>query len=174
MQQTLLALAAILVLSIYAFSRQQESIDVERAAISSEVSLATAEVARDVMLKFEMYPYDEQAVGRTGMSRATPMAHIGPEAGETVRADFDDLDDFDGASWVEAVPRGADSLRFDVSVRVQFARTDNPDVTTTSPTSTKAVTVSVMEQILPNSGRPQAQATVRRVLTAAGQSMRNR
>ena len=171
MQQTLLALAALLAFSLYALARHQDADEVERNAISTEMSHAASELSRNILMGIEGLAYDEQSIGRTGMTRATPLAALGAEMDETNRSMFDDIDDYNGATWQAAVPRGADSLRFDVAVTVGFVQDANADLPSTSPTFSKEVRVHVQERIPQGAMRPRATASLRRVLTAAGQSM---
>jgi hypothetical protein len=171
MHQTLLALAALLAFSLYALSRHQEKADVDRSAVSSEMQHAAAELARNLMIRADRYAFDESAIGQTGMQRTPPTTGIGPDADETHRGLFDDIDDFNGQTWLETIPRGADSLRFNVTISVGFAQDAQPDLPSAVPTFSKAVQIRVEEPLAPGSGRAPAVATLRKVFTAAGQSL---
>jgi len=74
---------------------------------------------------------------------------FGPETGETTRADFDDVDDYNG--WSECPPRRqdgtamADLAGWRRSVSVQYVNVDNPDQVAGSDTGLKRVTVTVID-----------------------------
>ncbi|MEM9825956.1 MAG: hypothetical protein AAF958_05180 [Planctomycetota bacterium] len=77
----------------------------------------------------------------------------GPEPGETTRADFDDLDDFDGQSWLEPLDRqgrpfrSASGWRIDLAVEVVQANLRRVRVTHTAADGTAETRATVVGRL---------------------------
>lgn len=169
MQQTILALAAILIFSLYSLSRHETDAGVERMAITAEIETAAAGVARARLHEIQRRAYDEADVGRDGMRSSThgltPSSMLGNENGEDAESSFDDLDDFDGF-WrdVTTTHNGA-TLRFRDSVSVRYLDPSNP---ASSPSTSLAKEVTVFVRALTgDAGAPPVTARLRRVVTPA-------
>lgn len=171
MQQTLLALCAVAVFSIYALNSTRDEAAMEMRAVTSEGEHAAESVARDRLAMFERLAFDEQDIGRTsGIRINPPTSAIGPDIDELALADFDDLDDLHGfaeARTADAVG-GAGTLLFDVTYAVRYVVPSSLAVSAV-PTLAKEVTVTVIETPSATTrGRPQVRATLRKVFTPAG------
>lgn len=167
MQQTLFALVAILVFSYFALSQHGATAEAERTALSAEVEMAGAHLARQRLADVLARRFDEADEDRDRARTSTSgLSLIGtPDAGETVEADFDDVDDFHGraARPVSTVWMGQ-TLRFTDSVSVRYLH----DVTlleVTGPTLTKEVTVTVRALPVGFIGTPPIAATLRQIVT---------
>ena len=72
---------------------------------------------------------------------------LGPDAGETSRAAFDDVDDYD--NWQASPPRGRDGSTFDgyagwkLKVKVRHVLPGDPNAESSTPTGLKRVRVTV-------------------------------
>ena len=175
MQQTLLALCAVLVFSIYALNTTRDEAASERESVTSGAEGAAAEVARGRLTYAERLAFDEVDVGRSqgggGGIRMTPTSSpLGPDEGEVDAAAFDDLDDFNGHIEERAAPPGRDAdglLRFTVTHRVQYV---NPSTLAPSAVATlaKEVHVRVVETGPGRGGRPPVAVDLRKVFTPAG------
>lgn len=174
MQQTLLALAAILVFSVYALGRHRADNDVERRAIGIEAELAVTDVALGRLAAVERLAFDEDDVDRAGVRQSPPTSGIGRDAGETAPAHFDDVDDWAGLSDTLAVAVGTDSLRFAVVVDVEYVDLGSPDTAVSTPTLAKRVRVRAQEITAGPSDRPPATADLRRIVTPASSASRVR
>ncbi len=171
MQQTMLALCAVAVFSIYALNSTRDEAAMEMRAVTSEGERAAESVARDRLAMFERLAFDEQDIGRTSGVRITPPTSLaGPDDGETDMASFDDLDDLNRFAEQRAADAvgGAGTLLFDVTYAVRYVVPASLAVSAV-PTLAKEVTVTVVE--VPSAttrGRPQVRATLRKVFTPAG------
>lgn len=166
MQQTILALAALLCFAYLTLGQQRGSQDVERRAVTRAIELAAADLARARMVEVERLAFDEEDTGRQGIRLRPSKTALGADAGESVGS-YDDVDDWNSAGTIrERVPVGSDSLSFDVRVTVRYVKDDDPAATSSTPTFTKQVEVAVAEAPAPV-GRPAATATLRRVVTPA-------
>lgn len=167
MQQTLLALAAILVFSLYALGRHRTDNDVDRRAIGVEVELAATDAAQARMAVLEALAFDEEDVERTGVRRTPPTSGLGPDAGETTTLAYDDIDDWHGHVDTVSVAVGVDALRFIVTTEVSFVDTAAPDTPSATPTLAKKARVFVHEVPETALDRAPARVDLRRVVTPA-------
>lgn len=175
MQQTLLALAAVLTFSTYALTRHHTDRDVTRQAMGAEAELAAADIARARLAQIERYAFDEEDVDRTGIRRAAPSSEIGPDGGEEAPIAYDDVDDWDGHTETVAYALGVDSLHFDLAVSVRYVVPTSPSTPSATPTLAKEVTVRVDEVVTgARAGRQAVQTTLRRLVTPAGSAASNR
>ena len=167
MQQTILALAAILSFTYLALGRQRHDNDVERRAMEVEAELAATDVAQAQMGAMERLAFDEDDTGQTGVRTVPSSAPIGPDAGETDPSSYDDGDDWDGHDGTVSVPVGRDSLRFRLRVSVRYVQNLQPESPAAAPTLTKELFVRADEIPPAATDRPPAQAHLRRVVTPA-------
>ncbi|MEM1116239.1 MAG: hypothetical protein AAF845_13620 [Bacteroidota bacterium] len=167
MQQTLLALAAILVFSFYALGRHRTDNDVDRRAISVEVELAATDAAQAQMAVLESLAFDEDDVGRTGVRRTPPTSGLGPDSGELAPLAYDDIDDWHGRVDTVSVAVGVGALRFVVATEVGFVDTLAPDTPSALPTLAKETRVLVSEVADAPLDRAPVRIDLRRVVTPA-------
>ena len=174
MQQTLFALAALLVFSFYAMGRHQTDAEVEHDAIGSEIETAVADVARATLLGATRLAFDEEDVGRSGFRTQPPGSTPGPDGGEpggtpSGTAPFDDVDDYHGWTRELAAPVGTDSVRVRVTAEVVYVYPSAPSgAAASSPQLAKRVTVSAVElPTAPLRGRAPMRAELSRVVTPA-------
>lgn len=173
MQQTLLALCAVLVFSLYALNRHRADAHHERDAVGGEVELAAAERARALLARASALPYDEADVpdgadaARVRTDTAGLARTLGPEHGETNPGAYDDVDDWHGHAGTERATWGSsNAVAFRSAVRVRYVRPLDPADTSAVPTLAKEVIVTLREQA-PTAGRPPAIAELRQVVTPA-------
>lgn len=171
MQQTLLALCAVAVFSIYALNSTRDEAAMEMRAVTSEGEHAAEAVARERLAFAERLAFDEQDIGRTaGIRIAPPTSVLGPDADETTAALFDDLDDLHGLTETRTADAvgGAGTLLFDVSYAVRYV-VPSSLADSAVPTLAKEVSVTVVEaRSGATRGRPEVRATLRKVFTPAG------
>ena len=170
MQQTLFALAAILSFAYLSLGRQRHDNDVERRAIEIEAARAASDVVQLQMTAMERLAFDEADTGIKGIRTVESELDLGPDYGESSTGEFDDVDDWDEFEAVVAVPAGRDSLRFTLSVDVQYVENRQPSKPSTSHTLTKEILVSAVEVMPAAADRPPTQARLRRVVTPASVS----
>lgn len=178
MPQTFLALAAIVLLTIFGFSQGQNSDALGRRTISEDLERAMTEAARDRMAEIARRAFDEQdRTARRGVRTRASTSVIGRDAGETTVASFDDIDDFNdlvavlGGPERRLVPVADGAVEIELVVSVQYVRADDPTVPSAAPTLAKEVVVSAREA-RPTDGRTPVAASFRRVFTPAGLAVR--
>lgn len=167
MQQTLLALCAVLVFSIYALNQHRDDAAFERSAVTSEAEGAVAQVARGRIADAERLAFDEEDIGRTGIRLTPPSSPIGPEGDETDATLFDDIDDLDGLVEERGAPAGDGLLRFTVTFSVRYV-TPATLATSAVPTLAKEVHVRAVEIVTGRTSRPPVAVDLRKVFTPAG------
>ena len=180
MQQTLLALCAVLVFSIYALNSTRDEAATEIRSVSSGADEAATTVARARLAVAARLAFDEQDIGRTtggstGGIRTTPSTSaIGPDAGEADMSTFDDLDDLDGftetrageAGTVRTAAGASGTLEFALTYRVRYVDPASPTVTAGAPTLAKEIWIRAEE--VGARGRAASRFDLRRVYTPAG------
>ncbi len=172
MQQTLLALCALLVFSLYALNQHRSETGQELQAVGGEVELMAAERARSLLARITALPYDEADVALASGAQAERVrtdtdglsTTLGPEAGETV---FDDLDDWNGFAGTERVAWNGTDVAFEVRTRVRYVDPLTPADTSAAPTLAKEVVVDLREAGGAPAGRPPVSAVLRQVVTPA-------
>ncbi|NNF59531.1 MAG: hypothetical protein HKN04_14945 [Rhodothermaceae bacterium] len=158
MQQTILALAAILAFSMFALNQHRATADVEHTANVSELELAATDVARQRLLEIAGFAFDDADVGRSGLrtdeTGLTPAANfgLGGDAGEDASSLPDDLDDFHGITDSVAVNWHGTDVQVLVASSVRYVQMDAPDRAAASATLAKEITVLAVN--LTNVNRP--------------------
>lgn len=172
MQQTILALCALLVFSLYALNRHRSDAETEREAMGGEIDLIVTEQARALLSQITAKAYDEVDIGAT-IPRTDPdglSTRLGPETGETAVGAYDDADDWNGytapvtGQWDTG--SSASTVALTATVVVRYVQPTNPRSPSTSPTLAKEVAVMIQEAVTPQ-GRPRARATLQQVITPA-------
>lgn len=172
MSQTLLALGALTLFTLFAFSQWQGEDALARRAMSEDIERALEEAARGRMAEIAAMAFDEADVdGRAGIRTIPSGLPLGPDDGETTVAAFDDVDDFHGLNEVLGGPErrtvlvGQGVVDFDLTVQVRFVDPLSANAPSAVPTLAKEVAVFAMEVTTGATGRPPVQATFRRVFT---------
>lgn len=180
MPQTLLAVAAILIFSVYALTRHRDDAALERRSVTTEIEAAAENLARARLAEIARTHFDEGDVGLTRLRTTPSTIPLGRDAGETTLADFDDLDDFNdveavlGGPDVRAVAVGRGTVQVRLRVAVRYVNPANPTAASATPTLAKEVAVRASEEVPPGRrlGRPPVDLTVRNVFTPASMPIR--
>lgn len=139
MPQTLLALMAMMMMTLFAFNQQRNILMMREDVYMRDVDLRATGVAVDQLEAFSAFAFDAATVGDTITTAGalTGLADLG-EDGTT-----DDLDDFDGTTATATRETPFDTLAFSVTTSVAYVEEDDPDVAAASPTKYKKATVQV-------------------------------
>ena len=167
MPQTLAALLAILVLSLYALGQHRSEAALERGAISGEMEMTVAEVAREILTEASQRAFDEADLTRAELRFDTRglSTVLGPEAGESAMVDFDDVDDFDGYAATVSRQRNGQRLDVRVNATVRYVQPDAPGTVSASPTLVKEVVVTVTDALPVQAGRAPVAVTLNTFVT---------
>ncbi len=184
MPQTLLVVAAAMVLALFGLNRQRAIAADERAVVGREAeaaALATGErwagIARDLA-------FDEGDVGALRMRLQGDVAglssQLGRETGESLAdlATLDDVDDLAGLAVVEDAPVAGGVVAFTVTATAAYAVPRTWAVSPSgAPTTAKVVRIVVREVTgVPGgrTGRPAVEVTLPVRVSAALQHVHNR
>ena len=144
MPQSLLAIAAISILSLFVFQQQQSAIYVQRTMVEAAVAVMSNGVAVERLSEIRTMHYD-QATRDYGVVDSPLLLSQRSNFGPSRDTPNDDIDDFDGA--VKDVERiiGTGTLTFRVESQVTYAEEGDPSSESKSslPTKYKKVTVKV-------------------------------
>jgi len=168
MHQTLLAVSAVAAFAYLALGHERTAQRLEHRDIGAKVELAAVDLATariDVLMGMA---FDEGDVGGHG-ARATPSTiPLGPDAGESGPAAFDDLDDWDGYDAAATARVGRGELAFRERITVRYVEDDRPGTPATGATLSKEVVVTLDEVPGTTGGRAPGRAELRRVITPVG------
>ena len=165
MQQSILALGALLIIMMTAINHQRSTLLVQEASYIREMENAAADLAEmRIESILNLASFDESTAGGiTSLPGNTNSLSntLGPESGEAGPSDsqntlgtFDDIDDFHGFQQSYWHTLGADSFRFVISYSVQYV---NPSTGAAAgaPSFAKELSANVvsLEQIGPRSAQ---------------------
>ncbi len=144
MLQSLFAIVAMSILSLFVFQQQQSAIYVQRTMIKGAVAVMSNGVAVERLSEIQTMNYD-QATRDYGVIDAPTRLSLRSDFGPSRDTPNDDIDDFDAA--VKDIYRviGTDTLTFRVESEVTYADESDPSSESKSslPTKYKKVTVKV-------------------------------
>ncbi|MEM8557619.1 MAG: hypothetical protein AAGG50_07335 [Bacteroidota bacterium] len=167
MPQTLFALLAILVLSLYALGQHRSEATLERGAIGGQMELIVGEVARELLTEASQRAFDEVDLTRDELrfdTRGLTTA-LGPDGGETAMVDFDDVDDFNGYTATVTRQRNGQAIPVTVAMAVRYVQPDAPGTVSAAPTLAKEVVVAVTDALPARDGRPPVAVTLNTFVT---------
>ena len=169
MQQTILALAAILAFSVFALNQHSTRAGVERTAIGSEIELAATDLARTRLANLTRFAFDEADTARDELRTDTDglSTTLGPDTGEIDVALFDDIDDYHAYSEVVTTTWDGRPLQFVVTIAARYVNPDNASEGVSATTLAKELTVTVEEVTTGATDRPPIQCLLSQVITPA-------
>jgi hypothetical protein len=133
MNQTLLALGALLIITTIAMNQQRSILLLQRTAHVREMEAAAKDYAKFRMSQLTSFAFDEARLGMTTLNTdtgdLTDSGSFGVEAGETAGSPgtFDDIDDFHG--YVDSTVTHTlsnETYRLRATYEVQYIDPSNP------------------------------------------------
>ena len=151
MQQTILGLGALMIITMLSVQQQKSSMFMLEGIYSKELENAAADYGQKRMEQIiNRVAFDETRLGTTEIDvdtqTLTSVQSMGPDSGENNEADFDDLDDFDDFQEDVRHVLSADTFRFSVSYEVNYVNPASPTNASSSPTLAKELSISVQSQ----------------------------
>jgi hypothetical protein len=132
MPQTLLALAAMMMATLFALNQQRGIMQTRMSMMRNEVATAATGVAVDRLEEVRAMSYDEATKGEDKIF--SPAALTSKPTFTDDAPPIDDIDDFDG-SYVERFRVWkSDTLWYGVATAVTYAEESAPDVPLADPT----------------------------------------
>lgn len=149
MPQTLLAILAMVVTSLFAFGQHRSILESRLKMIHQEVALRSTSVAVNVIEEIGSLAFDEATKDEAIMSsNDLTILTDGPAELETAQAD--DIDDFNNRERTVTLVRKIGSLNFVARSTVQYVNSDGT-ASPTVATKYKELTVSVKSADLASS-----------------------
>ncbi len=145
MQQTILALGALMIIMITALNHQRSVLMIQEASYVRELESAALDLAKQrIERRLIETQFDEQWLNQVVMPSSptilTSSANFGLDGGDGTP---DDIDDFHNLSELVNHPIGADTFRFNVTYRISYINTTTGD-TTSAQTFAKQITADVV------------------------------
>jgi len=147
MQQTILAIGALLIIMTTAMLYQRSNMLTQELAYIRQIEVAAEDAARTKLEGLATLAFDETVVGSPGvvpdLNTLTASASFGLDSGESYPLIIDDVDDYHGIKdtiW-HSVSANADSFSFVVDYTVKYLTTDN--VVSAAQTTQKELIVDI-------------------------------
>ncbi|MBX2820500.1 MAG: hypothetical protein KTR29_12485 [Rhodothermaceae bacterium] len=147
MQQTILAIGALLIIMTTAMLYQRSNMLTQELAYIRQIEIAAEDAARTKLEGLATLAFDESIVVSSSIepdpNTFTAAASFGLDAGESYPSIVDDVDDYHGIKdtiW-QSISVNADSFRFVVDYSVQYITTTG--IVTTTPTNQKELIVEI-------------------------------
>jgi hypothetical protein len=140
MPQTMMALLAMMLATLFAYNQQQRAAQTKFNMIRDEVVTQATIVAQDRLEEIGAMAFDEATVGANKVATAAELTGL---AFFTEDAQGNDIDDFHQVVVDTVRSSNLGKLRFRVASTVTYADPNNPDVAVTGPSKAKKATVRV-------------------------------
>ncbi len=142
--QTMLTLGALMLLSFLALRINTNILSTEEVMQNSKFGVLAISLATSIIEEANQKAFDENSIDSslTSTNELTAVGSLGKESGETY-ATFDDFDDYNNYTKQDTT---MPSANFDISCKVVYVSSTNPDVTSSSRTWNKKITISVTSQ----------------------------
>jgi hypothetical protein len=138
-----LSIGAIVLLALTSLRFNTTLLENRTTEIENKVCLTAFSLADDLIEEIKQKAFDEETVEWHAITtdQLTPYNAFGPvDAGESSVYDFDDIDDYHGHNKAVSLPHAEN---YSVTSTVDYVTASNPDVTSSSQTFFKRVTVNV-------------------------------
>lgn len=148
--QQLLIIGALIILGslVLTFNRSTQNVNANNLFNIALID-ATAS-AQSLIEGIQTKAFDEKTVSTnvSSASELTALGTLGPDAGETVTTQFDDIDDYKNYTEIDSFKQfGA----FSLSVEVNYVQKYSPETVSSTPTFLKKVDVTVTNPFLVHS-----------------------
>ncbi len=144
MPQTLLAIAAMMVATLFAFQQQRNVMQTRMQMIHSEIATAATGVAVDRLEEIGVMAFDEATKSGDKIYSSSSLTSMPTFTDDA--PPIDDVDDFDGSLVERFRVYAADTLWYGVETTVRYASEAQPDDVVSDPnqrTKFKKATVKV-------------------------------
>ncbi|GAB6282605.1 MAG: hypothetical protein STSR0008_13510 [Ignavibacterium sp.] len=137
----MLTLGALMLLSFLALRMNTNLLSTEELMQNSKYGVLGISLATSIIEEANLKAFDVKSIDSslTDVYELTAVGSLGKESGETY-PNFDDFDDFNNYTRTDST---MPSAVFDIACKVVYVNSTNPDVTSSSTTWNKKITVSV-------------------------------
>jgi hypothetical protein len=142
MGQTLLVMCAMVLLSLVVLQANGIILSKYTQTYDTQATLEAVSLAETKLDDVTRKAFDEKSISKKiyDATDFTSTASLGPDAGESGIAQFDDIDDYNGTTETFATPT-VDN--FTATYVVEYVTIDNPDVVSAAQTFFKRVKVTI-------------------------------
>ncbi|MHB1686347.1 MAG: hypothetical protein ACYCVH_03105 [Ignavibacteriaceae bacterium] len=139
--QSLITIAAMLLLSILVLNVNSTILNTGTVMQDSKFGLLATSIASSMIEEISSKSFDEYTATNAAdnLNQLTSPSKLGPESGE-VYPNFDDIDDYNGYTRVDST---MPSAIFKTTCSVAYVSPSTPNVTSSSATWNKKITVTV-------------------------------
>ncbi len=143
----LLTIAGVILLSNLILNVHKANTERMIATYTSESVINASGLAQSVIDMIQSKAFDEHTTEAAilQVDSLTAAINLGPESGENMHTEFDDIDDYNNYSTTVSLDRMGD---FDISVNVFYVTTLNPQVKSSTATYSKEIELSIINYSL--------------------------
>ena len=143
----LLTIGGVILLSNLILNVHKANTERMIATYTSESVINASGLAQSIIDMIQSKAFDENTTEAAvwQLDSLTAAINLGPESGENMHTEFDDIDDYNNYSTTVSLDRMGD---FDISVNVFYVTTLNPQVKSSTATYSKEIELSIINYSL--------------------------
>ncbi len=142
-----LAIAGVILLSNLILNVHKANTERMIATYTSESVINASGLAQSIIDMIQSKAFDENTTEAAvwQLDSLTAAINLGPESGENMHTEFDDIDDYNNYSTTVSLDRMGD---FDINVNVFYVNTLNPQIKSSITTYSKKIELSIINYSL--------------------------
>ncbi len=143
----LLTIAGVILLSNLILNVHKANTNRMLTIYTSESVINASGLAQSIIDMIQSKAFDENTIDAAvwQLDSLTAAINLGPESGENMHTEFDDIDDYNNYSTTVSLDRMGD---FDINVNVFYVNTLNPQIKSSTPTYSKKIELSIINYSL--------------------------
>jgi hypothetical protein len=145
--QSLMSVGSLILFTMLILQRNSLTINHISRTLQIEAIAASTSLGQSIIERIHSVAFDEKTTIKEVETSNELSDVLGPEAGESMLAQFDDVDDYNGFSWNGATEKFG---TMNAKVIVSYGTEANPDIISSTKTFFKKVEVRVTNQYLMN------------------------
>jgi len=143
----LLTIAGVILLSNLILNVHKANTNRMLTNYTSESVINASGLAQSIIDMIQSKAFDENTIDAAvwQLDSLTAVINLGPESGENMHTEFDDIDDYNNYSTTVSLDRMGD---FDINVNVFYVNTLNPQIKSSITTYSKKIELSIINYSL--------------------------
>jgi hypothetical protein len=146
----LLTILAIVLLSFLVLNFYNSNTQKVLQMHSTKSIIAANGLAQSIIEEIETKAFDEHTITAPAWMAASLSPVLGPDGGESINTQFDDIDDYNGYTKTFDINKVGS---FNIKVNVSYVQEMKPDVPSATPTYSKLIRVNISNESLPDTLR---------------------